>query len=252
MQNFFIIGAPKTGTTLLARLIDSHPDIACTTELFPFHVTGGRRKASPNFRQKLIDHGLDSFSKFPFMVQINNNDYVKSLMLDIFTEFGSLCNAKIVGDKFPWYIGFIDDMLEMFPDAQYIYTVRDPRAVYNSAKNYLRPGRAMSILKMMLNYDRKIDKYIDEDNFRVFRYEDLINDPDTWIPYVYRCLGAKEVDYIHIFKPLYPARFKHIPNSTKPLDPQNIDKWKRMLSTKEINQINKIAKGFMEKYDYKI
>lgn len=263
MKNFFIIGAPKTGTTLLARLIDSHPDIACTTELFPFHVVGGKRKASPNFKNKLVDHGLTdmmltrnfhpcSTEMLSRVVKenIKDNSYVKEVMTALFDLFGKNCRAKIVGDKFPWYIGFIDDMLEMFPDAKYIYTVRDPRAVYNSAKHFLRAGRANQIVNMMLRYDEKIEKQLEWGNFYTLQYEDFFCDFDSEMEWLCNFLDASKYPLNTKAKPLYPARFKHMPNVMKPLDPSIIDKWKTKMTPKEIKHINSISKKFMEKYGY--
>src|SRR5262245_51063250 len=37
---FFCIGSQKTGTTLLARLIDQHPGAACIFESYAFRPTG--------------------------------------------------------------------------------------------------------------------------------------------------------------------------------------------------------------------
>lgn len=257
MKNFFIIGAPKTGTTLLARLIDSHPEIACTTELFPFHMKGGRRVINKNWRGKLEDHEVPKYLWEPltrirntdFLMSPDNNKYIHMYFDNILKDFASRCNASIVGDKFPWYIGFIDDMLEMFPDAHYIYNVRDPRAVWNSAKNFTRRGRADSLLKQMLHYDKKIEPYMDRDNFHCLKFEDFVTMPKSELFRLHIPLGA-DPRAVDNSVTQYPARFKGIPNSTKPLDPAICTKWKTQMTAKEIKRVTNMSADFIKKYGY--
>lgn len=260
MKNFFIIGAPKTGTTLLARLIDSHPEIACTTELFPFHMKGGKRKLNPNWREKLIQHGFlpedHKIWRDTLIRQNVNNDWSRTITELVLEIFAGKCNASIVGDKFPWYIGFIDDMLEMFPDAHYIYNVRDPRAVWNSAKNFTRRGRADSLLKLMLAYDKKIEPYLERDNFHSIKFIDLVHVlPLKIMSVAFRDMmkSVFDVDYSNEYLKTdiqYPARFKGIPNSTDHPDYNIVAKWKTQMTKQEIKHVTNMSMDFIKKYGY--
>ena len=55
---FFCIGVPKTGTTLLARLLDQHPDIACMWESYAFHPRSRASLFNPT-SDKWKQHGFD-------------------------------------------------------------------------------------------------------------------------------------------------------------------------------------------------
>ena len=87
-----------------------------------------QREAS---KQKIKEHGLDELSKaIPNVNEFINVNYkVHTIFSTLILNFKYMNGASIVGDKFPWYVSFIEDMLEMFPDAKYIYSVRHPCAV---------------------------------------------------------------------------------------------------------------------------
>ena len=126
----FVGGAPRTGTTLVQNILDSHPDIAGGPEFdnIPDIVTA---------RNKLI-----------YSVNVGRiTDYVSSG--DVDREFGHLVErlllpylgakgASLLSEKTPFNVFVFGALLEMLPACRCIFCVRDPRAV---AASMLAVGR---------------------------------------------------------------------------------------------------------------
>ena len=51
-----VLGAPRTGTTLLRRLLDGHPDICCPGETFL--LTSAARFLRPDYVSEGIEYGV--------------------------------------------------------------------------------------------------------------------------------------------------------------------------------------------------
>jgi hypothetical protein len=161
MQRIFIGGCGSSGTTLMAQILNSHPEIYCGPEASIFdrdiELTGPA--------QPIIDHmKLDNYRKFdqrmPFPIMLmgdvshsqiaisswrwqevfpNNNrekiiqayDGVDSFKAsDLFNTL--FYNERLAADKMSWAekspgnIFFFPKILEAYPDAQFIIMVRNP------------------------------------------------------------------------------------------------------------------------------
>lgn len=116
----FIAGAPRSGTTFLASLLDSHQRLRMGQELWilqmrdEMHAVLARRAA--------IGFGDDGAERWA--------DAVVPGLVDHITRFELERTGKArFGDKKPGYARRIPDLIRHFPDAQIIHILRDPRDV---------------------------------------------------------------------------------------------------------------------------
>ena len=114
----FIIGAGRSGTTFLADLISSHPDIHRLPELRYLWMTGCQWR----------DHDFRGVSDATPKVKQRIRNYISKI---------SSNNAKVIVEKTPsncFRIGLIN---EVYPGAKYIHIVRDGRSTaLSSLKAY--------------------------------------------------------------------------------------------------------------------
>lgn len=131
---FFVLGAPKSGTTWLQKLLAAHPELSCKGEgKFLF------------FRNRLIE----GMTKYGVFLQ-NYNDAVFGERLfpvigeaefeRLFRAFietrvvtGAPASARRVGCKDPELGLYMASTAAMFPKASFVHLVRDPRDVAVSA-----------------------------------------------------------------------------------------------------------------------
>jgi len=145
MPCFFIVGCPRSGTTLLRRMLDAHPLVAVPGES---HF-GARyvRKASrfggegePGTLEALLDDFCASrafqsskVSQRLFREEARRQAGDPWAPLGIWLEaFAEREGASIVGEKTPSHALFVAELARAFPEARFILLRRDPRAVVAS------------------------------------------------------------------------------------------------------------------------
>ena len=269
---FFCVGSEKSGTTLLARVLDQHPDVACIWESYAFR---------PNARASIFNPDSEKWGRHGFSeddVQLWSrvwNDRARSFlgriagrltgknvfitscfrrtMPSALDDFARRCDARVVGDKWPAYIRYIDELLTVFPDARIIYNVRDPRALWNSAQRFKERRRGDELLEQMLDNDRRIRPYLERPNFLTVRYEDLVLEPDTTVQRMYDFLGcdfsASYLQYDPGNDP-YPERWSWIPASSDQIDPRHAIKWREEVDPADVQRITGVAAEFIDRHGY--
>lgn len=270
---FFCIGCQKSGTTILARVLDQHPDIACLWEAYflnPKHeisvfnpeskawgkhgydIEKVRRWHSDVSKINPLSLSSRFYRKLTRQFRFPITPY-KNAISEALTDFATRCNVNVVGDKWPWYLDFMEQMLTAFPDARYIYTVRDPRGIWNSAQRFKGRERGDEILSEMLAKDRIFERYRDKPNFLIVRYEDIITEPEETGKKLYEFLDCDfKKEYLTYSKESdpYPDRWNWVPEAGKQLDPNITTKWKKLMTSEQIKHVSETASWFIEKYGY--
>ncbi|MBM4134852.1 MAG: sulfotransferase [Nitrospira sp.] len=226
MRPLFIGGYPKSGTTLLLSLLDGHPEVAVFPEetrffghLLPLMRSGASREAVLDqafnhtgvrfFREGVFDDGagVRDYSAIDFALYQRT---VESLWASSgYSQAGLLiamvsAYAQITGqdlarkrywiEKSPGTEHFATEILRLFPEASFVYTLRDPRANYFSYRKkkekYLK--YTMSVEEFILAWIRSLQAILRgvkacsamaasgqdvHNRYLVILYEELVRDP---------------------------------------------------------------------------
>jgi hypothetical protein len=138
----FIIGSPRSGTTVLGEILDKHKNISQWYE--PYFVWDRHFRNSPNDERT----AEDATSK------VQNQIYAD------FINYKRKINSKIVVDKSPRNSLKIPFILEIFPKARFIHIVRDGRDVTLSIhKEWVRRSNIVSDnqRKRSFNYSKAFE-----------------------------------------------------------------------------------------------
>lgn len=144
----FIVGCPRSGTTLLQRMLDAHSKIAMTPEeshWIPrmYH----KRKLTPG---GLVTPGLISrLQEVPrfLALGISQDDLLKlagngqpvsysAFVTGIFDLYGESQAKELVGDKTPDHVRWLDTLHALWPKARVVHLIRDGRDVWLSITNW--------------------------------------------------------------------------------------------------------------------
>ena len=143
----FVGGCPRSGTTLVRTMLNSHPDLAIPHET-RFVVDAYRRRrrwgdlSDPANREALARWVItNDTSRYKRLVRRPGR--LVRAMTAAPPTLGSVLNTGFLlyakrhgkprwGDKRPSYVLNLHAVFAMFPDAQYVNVVRDPRAVVAS------------------------------------------------------------------------------------------------------------------------
>ncbi len=204
---FFILGRPRSGTTLLKTLFDAHPNVKIPPELpvllalyqrfrkvtrwdeadirrFVDHVFQSDRF---NFR-RIENFGIDREAFTRDLIGRNGKATLQELLTSIHAHSFSLYpkrELRMIGDKNPVYSIYIHRLMEIFPDAMFVCLVRDFRDNFVSLRNLrnaaleapvlpLQVARWRIITEQFIEYRRKYPG-----RFYLLRYEDLVSNPET-------------------------------------------------------------------------
>lgn len=152
----FVVGCPRSGTTLLQRMLDAHPRLAVAEEMDIGLVgSGGRfherwRKqvgltydgfVTPTFVERLL--ASQQFTYFGFEptavreiaftpAPVSYPDFV-SRLFDLYAE---MRGKEFAGDKKPMYTRWISGMHAQWPEARFLHIIRDGRDVYQSMRSW--------------------------------------------------------------------------------------------------------------------
>ena len=194
----FITGIYRSGSTLLTRILDAHPDLAVTYETVHF-MRFCYQKYNPLTNEKITNlltqvnerinnrHGL-SF-KVNYVMDILKNkqciDYAKIYDAIMKTLFILESDASRWGEKTLVAWRQIPSFLEMFPNGKTIIAIRDPRAVLCSFKNFTHepePNYLDSIFAYLDLIDTIADlqKKISNNSLFIFKYENFLDNPKDY------------------------------------------------------------------------
>ena len=156
----FVVGAMRSGTTLLQRMLDAHPRLAVTHELdIALKGSGGttgkawwRKQAgltpegfvTPRLGDRLLrSYGFRKLGFEPAAVrQILNGPGPLSypeFISRIFDLYGEMRGKELVGDKTPMYVRWISGLHGLWPETRFIHLIRDGRDVYQSLRTWRNP-----------------------------------------------------------------------------------------------------------------
>lgn len=250
----FVVGMPRSGTTLLSSLLDAHSDlvIAPETHYFTRCWTGdpiedtadALRMLDRLFRQPGVqDMELTSDEKQRIRERVRDapaptHGEVLRVLLDTYAERSG---APAWGEKTPDHLRFVPEMARQFPEAVFIAIIRDPRDVCLSLRSMpwsrsTLPEQAWTWRTYAALVDRYRTDY--EDRFFALRYEDLVTDPEATLrdvcafletPFHEAMLRPQERED----QPFDPDREPWKGKSNRQIDPSNREKWRTQMPEAE-------------------
>lgn len=207
-EPIFIIGAPRSGTTFLASLLE-HTDYGAPFEtqfIVKYYKNLYRYGDITEFKnfKNLLDAILHERSIMQFkpkvepmdlFLELGNKftytDLVNKLCLSISSNKGK----KYWGDKTPSYILNLDIIDKIFPNSKYLYIVRDGRDVALSLlKKNWGPNNFYSCAQYWNDCNSKISLTADlqaRGRLLQIRYEDLIDDMENHVRKIYHFLDVE-------------------------------------------------------------
>jgi tetratricopeptide (TPR) repeat protein len=116
-EHVFLMGFPRSGTTLIESLLAGHPDVVSLEERGTLDGAVRAFLATPAGLDRLADAS-------PHELQPHRDDYWRNVR-----RFGCEPEGKIFIDKNPFHTLRLQLIWKLFPQAKVIFAVRDPRDV---------------------------------------------------------------------------------------------------------------------------
>lgn len=141
----FIFSLPRSGSTLLQRILSSHPDIATTPEpwlLLPLFTFDNDVNIYSNYSHKTYQCAIKGFIG---NLGSGRSDYDKGVRHFIHELYTNAAHGKkYFLDKTPRYHLIIEDIIRVFPSAKFIFLWRNPLSIMSSiSRTWSNGGWAM-------------------------------------------------------------------------------------------------------------
>jgi hypothetical protein len=192
----FIVGVGRSGTTLLQGMMNSHQNITFPPETQFIRNFITQPRTNKKIKKKDFEWVKKTILKDKNLKELNinlNNILEKSVnagemsLSDFYKEllvsYSEKKKKELIGDKYPKNIEYLREISMIFPDANIIHIIRDPRdVVLSRLKAHWSKGRPVFIqaltYRLQLKKGRKDGKnYFPNQYYEIF-YEDLIENPE--------------------------------------------------------------------------
>jgi hypothetical protein len=257
----FIVGMPRSGTTLIQGIL-------CNTEkYFPIPEThffsqivcGLPENLSEEDHEKIFLR-LRGKSRIEIdkkaLLTHNSQKEVFEFVIGSFNAEGK--NTFL--EKTPRHVFFYSKILKYYSSAKFICMIREPKNVVSSQKVNTKMEKK-SIIRMAFLYNKiagAIFRIKDQSNVFLIKYEELTSEAEKTIKSLFRFLEIAYSEKV-IEKIAAPPEIvqEHEFWKKKNIDQEMIqkndaDKWRKVLSPSQADIINFITKSHAEKFGYSL
>jgi hypothetical protein len=274
---FFIIGAARSGNTLLRAMLASHSAVAIPPESFvlPYLVDRWDRinflpwedltkLVIATFESHPAFHtwGTDLLPVHQWALALGKKDRSLAAVVDlIYRRYSTerFPGAGSWGDKTPLNTENVHSIERLFPGARYIHILRDGRdAVSSGVAAGLYDGDVARVSHMWLlrvRSARKLGRRLHASRYVEIRYEELVRHPRPALERVCQYLGlAFEEGMLkphELFDTLGDTtHYSHYANLAKPVTSSSIGTWRERLTDEQRVIVEKILGATLEELGY--
>ncbi len=267
---FYITARGRTGTTMLATMLNAHSEIAVPNEgLFMLNLYHKYRKIK-YWDLILIQRYVDDIFAEEYMqgwkidpkdlteylqTMPKNSSYreVNEAVYRFYALSQNKSDSALLGDKNPTYALLIDEILCIDPDAKFIHLVRDYRdnvLSYQQVQFDLRTTAPLAYRWRRFNVQIEKHKAAHPEKFLFVRYEDMVENPQKELSRICNFLTVTfEEEMLNFYQkqenlPNYHQNLKNPPNK------KNIKKWKKQMVNWDILICDSICGELGESYGY--
>jgi hypothetical protein len=277
----FVVGCARSGTTLLKRVLNAHPQMAITKETHWIpHLYRDRvgltadGMVTRELLAKLFEDrrfvrlGIDEAELEKLLARGKPVSYA-DFVTGIFNAYGRAEGKPFVGDKTPIYGLEIELLHHLWPTAKFVHLIRDGRDVCLSVRNWKRKAGATGLeenfatwaddpvltaavwWKWRVRLTREAGEPLGSDLYYEVRYEALVNRPADECARLCDFLG---VPYEESMLRFYEGRSRDDPGlSSKrawlPITPGLRD-WRTQMTPEDTERFEAAAGNLLDELGY--
>ena len=260
---FFIVGCPRSGTTLLSVLLDRHSRLCVPPE------TGFFAEVAPKLPSRDAQSLLDTLRGWPRLPELNLTPGavlrhlggkpasiagVLTAILELYAEAEGKARC---GEKTPQHLLQVPMILQHFPRARIVCLLRDGRDVALSLRAMpWGPPTLAAAAELWKTFVRLADGFAQQhpDPFRLVYYEKLVKQPDQVLPEIMAFLGER-------FEPrqmqphlssaaVLPRSFPWKGQALGPIDPSRIGRRRNEATAGEMALLDEVVSDELRRHGY--
>lgn len=235
----FIVGALRSGTTLLRLMVDHHPRV-CVFGEFEYAVRwieDGKLPSIREYHRLLESDRVFRAEGLRIDPSLDYRGLVQSLLLQASASSGKPIVGGAIHSNF-------HELPALFPDARYIHLLRDPRDVSRSCIGMGWVGNVYHGTRYWVEAVerwKRLESVLAPSQKHQLKYEDLIRDPDHEL--------RKICEFLEV--PFDRAMLEYTQDSTYGApDVSLVEQWRTKLSDDEVRWVESICGPLMREVGY--
>jgi len=272
----FVVGCPRSGTTLLQRMLDNHPQLTVANDTHFItraakHIL--RENPQPAMTPELLEAvksyrrtyrmGLDDNA---FTAAAEHCDTYAAFVSRLYTLRGKMKNKPLSGEKTPDYCRQMPALHALFPDTRFVHIIRDGRNTTLSTLNWASgekgPGKwslwhqdplATCALwwRWQVGIGQKQGKVLGASHYLQVRYEELVANPVNELTSIARFLDLAYSDDMANYHDGKTRKESGLSAKAAWLPPvQGLRDWRQEMSAGDIRVFEGIAGNLLRANGY--
>jgi hypothetical protein len=276
----YVVGCPRSGTTLVQRMLDAHPDLAVSRSTHwvtlplrdaAWSLPHGR--VTPELAEQVV-----AFRRFPKMdvepeavrrlAATDPPPRYEDFVRGVYALFASGRDKPLAGDKTPAYVRWIPALSDWFPTARFVHVIRDGRDVCLSLldpKNEKKRAQLaafstwgddpVATAALRWEWDVRLGREggaaVGADRYLELRYEALVEDPDAACRSLCGFLGLEarpEMVRFHEGRSR-PGEGRDAKHAWSPVTP-GLREWRRDMAPGDRARIEAVAGPLLDELGY--
>ena len=261
-EPFFVIGAHRSGTTMLRYMLSSHPRLYLPPESEFIPAFFGRSPTGPLnrsesqrilrkiFRLRFVGEWSGAPPDIDYLVPEGEELTPARLLHVLYAAYAEQHGAARWGDKTPTYTCHIDLLHRIFPKARFIHLIRDGRDVALSVLDTWGHRTHVDLVFAARTWVRRVTQArrsigrLEPDSSLELRYDDLVVDPEKQLRRVCRFLDEDfhpEMLRFHLTARESIEKGGFDDAVRNPLTMERIDRWREEMRANDLRVYQAIA-----------
>jgi hypothetical protein len=240
IRPLFLLSLPRSGSTLVQRVLAAHPDVSTAAEpwvALPFAYAARGKGVYAEYGHALAARAIREFAASLPGGEETYREELSAFVLRLYGHAAGEAGVYFL-DKTPRYHFIADDLFSLFPQGKFVFLWRNPLSVVASTVETWGRGKwkigrwRVDLFEGLANLVASRERHADSS--LSMRYEDLVSDPERHWPSLFEYLELP-------FDPSILTSFPSVRVSGRFGDPtgveaydalttRSIDKWKTTLA----------------------
>lgn len=243
------MGTQRSGTTLLRLILDSHPHIAIGFE------TGFMRAVQAIKTIPDWNYGKHWYRRYG-VDENDMNTRIRQFYSDFFSDYARRQGKRRWGEKTPLNLHHMEEMVDIFPSAQFVCVVRHAGGVVASLQRWRYTfDRALDYWVTANTRFTRLPDELGPDRLKLCRYEDLVLRPRATLEAVVAFLGEPWSDDLLRHHEIQAARGGPMKvegggRRDRPVHAGRVDAWRDELTDEQLAAVAERAAPLLASFGY--
>jgi hypothetical protein len=269
----FVVGAGRSGTSVLRSVLDGHSQLAVTHEgrfVYPLSRRRAQYERAGGFDVAAFAADLTADPAVRGNLGFGPDDVAAALAGEpvadypdavrrVFAHYAALRGKPRYGDKMPAYVLHVAALASTFPEARFVHIIRDGRDVALSVMAI--PGEPQDPVALAIDWRRRVTAgrrdgaRLGAPRYHEVRYEQLVAEPADVVSGLCRFLDLDyEADMLRFFeqRDSVPAKVRANPRHARLAEPLSTGtrSWRTDMAAGDVARFEAVAGELLDELGY--